>query len=61
MKIITTFFSDDEVRQAQVCFVDDEAYHHYKVFATSDTSSHTKKFTYESDAEEYAENWVQYA
>lgn len=59
MKILTTFFSDDEIRQAQVCFADDEAYQHYKVFATSDKSSHTKNFNHESDAEEYAENWVQ--
>lgn len=58
MKTLSTFYSDDELRVAHVCLVDDEAYHHFKVFTIYRDASHTKRFSHETEAEEYAENWV---
>ena len=58
MKILSQFFGDDGIREAKVCFVTDESYHHYKVFCITDEASHTKQFSREIDAEEYAESWI---
>ena len=58
MKTLSTFYSDDELRVAHVCLVTDEAYHHFKVLTIYKDASHTKRFSFETEAEEYAENWV---
>lgn len=56
MKLLSTYYSDDESKKAEVFFVNQ---HNYKVIVKSDTGTHySVSFVDEIQAENYAESWV---
>ena len=56
MKLLSTYYSEDESRKAEVFFV---SQNNFKVVVKSDTGTHySVSFEEENFAEDYAESWV---
>jgi|TARA_B100001250_G_scaffold108761_1_gene91780 hypothetical protein len=60
MKLLSSYFSEDDVRHAKVFRIEDFDQRPYqcRVFTTNDKGTSTKDFIHTTEAEDYAEDWV---
>tara|TARA_B000000557_G_scaffold28942_1_gene21214 strand:+ start:954 stop:1145 length:192 start_codon:yes stop_codon:yes gene_type:complete len=60
MRLLSSYFSDDEVRHAKVFEIEDfdQRPYQFRVFTTDSDCADSKDFIHTDEAENFAENWV---
>tara|TARA_B100000287_G_scaffold245501_1_gene230875 strand:+ start:940 stop:1131 length:192 start_codon:yes stop_codon:yes gene_type:complete len=60
MRLLSSYFSEDDVRHAKVFWIEDFDQRPYqcRVFTTNGNGTSSKDFIHTLEAEDFAENWV---
>jgi len=60
MRLLSSYFSVDEVRQARVFEIEDfdQRPYQFRVFTTDNDGANSRDFIHTNEAEDFAEDWV---
>lgn len=60
MRLLSSYFSVDEARQARVFEIDDfdQRPYQFRVFTTDNDGANSHDFIHTNEAEDFAEDWV---
>ena len=60
MILLSSYFSDDEVRHAKVFRIEDfdQRPYQFRVFTTDNDGANSRDFIHTNEAEDFAEDWV---